>query len=72
MWSKMLLLSLNVLVLLAIVNGADGGNVVFKDQIVKKNPDNETVSVDHKMQSSSHSASESELNKKEVNFFIFC
>lgn len=68
MWSKMLLLSLNVLVLLAIV---DSGNVVFKDQVIKKNPDNETGNVDHKIQSSPVSASDSESNKKEVNCFIF-
>lgn len=63
----MLLLSLNVLVLLAIV---DSGNVVFKDQTVKKNQDNDTGTVEQKIQSSSLSASDNEFNKKEVNYFI--
>lgn len=68
MWSKMLLLSLNILVLLAIV---DSGNVIFKDQTAKKNQDNETGTVDQKMQSPPlTSTADNESNKKEVYFYF--
>lgn len=67
MWTKMLLLSLNILILLAIV---DSGNIIFKEQGAKKNQDNETATVDQKMQVAPLSAPEDNLKKQEVNYLI--
>jgi len=40
MWSKMLLVSLNIYILLSIV---DGSKIIFLDTVIKKNPINETL-----------------------------